>query len=36
MFLMFGVSKIMGMKLCPAPQISEHCPMKILERLGFI
>ena len=33
---MFGVSRMMGIKLCPAPQISEHCPIKILERLGFI
>jgi len=35
-FLIFGVSKIMGINLCPAPQISEHWPMKILGRLGFI
>ena len=27
---MFGDSRIIGINLCPAPQISEHCPIIIL------
>lgn len=32
-FLIEVASSVIGMNLCPAPQISEHCPIKVLGRL---